>query len=305
MQRTCRMAVEQRLEGIPELGFRGGSLAGKGACGPTFLNCQRYTEAWQAPWPAVRRNLNLTSMEFAPFVLLAIFLVAVLYSSVGHGGASGYLAVMAFMAVAPEVTRPTALVLNLFVASIGTVQFYRAGYVSWRLFLPFAAASIPMAFIGGMIHLPTNVYKIVLGVVLCLAAIRLAIKLKNDDEVKDPPIAVCLFIGAIIGLLSGLVGVGGGIFLTPIILLMRWAETRVAAGVSILFILVNSAAGLAGQYSKGALAVLPGEVWLWIAAAILGGVIGSTLGSKKFDSITLRRVLAVVLVIAGVKLIFV
>lgn len=238
-------------------------------------------------------------------IIFAVFLVAVLYSSVGHGGASGYLAVMAFLAVAPEVTRPTALVLNLFVASIGTFQFWRAGYFSWRLFWPFAVASIPMAFVGGMIHLPTDVYKIVLGVVLCLAAVRLAIKLKNDDEVKDPPIVACLLIGAVIGLLSGMVGVGGGIFLTPILLLMHWAETRVAAGVSVLFILVNSLSGLVGQYSKGALNGLPAEVWVWIAAAVVGGVVGSTLGSRKFDSMTLRRVLAVVLLFAGVKLIIV
>ena len=236
-------------------------------------------------------------------IILAIFIVAVLYSSVGHGGASGYLAVMAFLAVAPEVTRPTALMLNLFVASIGTVQFYRAGYFSWRIFLPFAAASIPLAFVGGMIHLPTDVYKIVLGVVLCLAAVRLAINLKGDDQVKDPPIAACLLIGAMIGLLSGMVGVGGGIFLTPILLLMHWAETRVAAGVSVLFILVNSISGLAGNYAQ--VSALPPDVWVWIAAAVAGGLIGSTLGSKKFDSITLRRVLAVVLLFAGVKLIFV
>ena len=241
----------------------------------------------------------------AIFIIFAIFIVAVLYSSVGHGGASGYLAVMAFLAVAPEVTRPTALLLNLFVASIGTVQFYRAGYFSWLLFWPFAAASIPMAFVGGMIHLPTDVYKIVLGAVLCLAAVRLAINLKGDDQVKDPPIVACLLIGAVIGLLSGMVGVGGGIFLTPILLLMHWSETRVAAGVSVLFILVNSVSGLIGQYTKGALNGLPAEVWIWIAAAVVGALVGSTLGSKKFESMTLRRVLAVVLLFAGVKLIFV
>lgn len=239
----------------------------------------------------------------AVFIILAIFIVAVMYSSVGHGGASGYLAVMAFFAVAPEVTRPTALVLNLFVASIGTVQFYRAGYFSWRIFLPFAAASIPFAFFGGMIHLPTHIYKVVLGAVLMLAAIRLAVRLRNDDEVKDPPILGCLAIGAVIGLLSGMVGVGGGIFLTPILLLMHWAETRVAAGVSVLFILVNSIAGLAGNYKQ--VSVLPPDVLIWIAAAIIGGIVGSTLGSKRFDSLTLRRVLAAVLLFAGVKLIFV
>lgn len=239
----------------------------------------------------------------AILIVLGLFVVAVLYSSVGHGGASGYLAVMALLAVAPEVTRPTALVLNLFVASIGTVQFYRAGYFSWRIFLPFAVASVPMAFIGGMIHLPTNVYKIVLGAVLIVAAVRLAIYLKNDDKVKDPPIVACLLIGAVIGLLSGMVGVGGGIFLTPILLLMRWAETRVAAGVSVLFILVNSAAGLAGNYAQ--VANLPSNVWVWVAAAVAGGLVGSTLGSRKFDSITLRRVLALVLLFAGMKLVLV
>jgi len=243
-------------------------------------------------------------MEPTAFLtIFAIFLVAVLYSSVGHGGASGYLAVMALFGVAAAQTRPSALVLNLFVASIGTVLFYRAGHFSWRLFLPFAAGSIPMAFVGGMISLPTDVYKIVLGVVLCLAAVRLAIRLKNDDEVKTPRFLACLLIGAVIGLLSGLVGVGGGIFLTPILLLMHWAETRVAAGVSVLFILVNSAAGLLGNWKQ--VSVLPTDVWVWIAAAVVGGLIGSTLGSKKFDSITLRRVLAVVLLFAGVKLVLV
>lgn len=244
-------------------------------------------------------------MTIELLIIIAIFLVAVLYSSVGHGGASGYLAVMALLAVSPEITRPTSLILNLFVASIGTVQFYRAGHFSWRIFLPFAAASIPMAVVGGMIHLPTDVYKIILGVVLVLAAVRLAIKLKNDDEVKQAPLIACLLIGAVIGLLSGLVGVGGGIFLTPVLLLMRWAETRVAAGVSVLFILVNSAAGLVGQYQRGALEGLPGEVWIWIVAAAVGGFVGSTLGSSKFDSITMRRILAAVLLFAGAKLILV
>lgn len=236
-------------------------------------------------------------------IILAIFIVAVLYSSVGHGGASGYLAVMAFLAVAPEVTRPTALVLNVFVASIAAFQFYRAGYFSWKTFLPFAATSIPLAFIGGMITLPTTVYKIVLGVVLILAAFRLAWKFVPDKEVTPPQIWLALVIGAVIGLLSGLVGVGGGIFLTPILLLMNWSETKKAAGVSAMFILVNSISGIAGNYAQ--VAKLPPNVWFWIAAAVVGGIIGSTLGSKRFDSLTLRRLLAIVLLVAGVKLIFV
>ena len=244
----------------------------------------------------------------AILIIFALFLVAVMYSSVGHGGASGYLAVMAFLAVAPEVTRPTALVLNLFVASIGTYQFWRAGYFKWRVFWPFAVGSIPFAFYGGIVQLPTDIYKIVLGVVLCIAAIRLAVKLKNDDQTTDPPLLAGIIIGAAIGLVSGMIGVGGGIFLTPLLLLARWSETKTAAAVSVLFILVNSFAGLLGNYMFGRgthILELPSQVWIWISVAVVGGLIGSTLGSKKFDSMTLRRVLAVVLLFAGVKLIIV
>lgn len=247
-------------------------------------------------------------MDSTLLIVLAIFVVAILYSSVGHGGASGYLAVVAFWGIAPEIAKPTALVLNLFVASIGTYQFWRAGYFRWRVFWPFALTSIPFAFYGGIKVLPTDIYKVVLGAVLFLAAIRLAIRLKNDDTANDPPIAVGLLIGAAIGLLSGMIGVGGGIFLTPVLLLARWAETKTAAAVSVVFILVNSFAGLLGGYLFGSgmhLGDLPSQVWIWIAAAVAGGLIGSTLGSKKFDSLTLRRVLAAVLLFASVKLIFV
>jgi uncharacterized membrane protein YfcA len=240
-------------------------------------------------------------MESQLLILFAIFIVAILYSSVGHGGASGYLAVMALLVVGPEVTRPAALVLNVFVASIAAFQFYRSGYFSWRTFLPFAATSIPFAFLGGTITLPNNVYKWVLGAVLVLAAIRLAWNLKAAIEPRDPNIVIALAIGAVIGLLSGLVGVGGGIFLTPVLLLMNWSETKKAAGVSAMFILVNSISGIAGNYAS--VLKLPPNVWLWTAAAVTGGVIGSTLGAKRFDSITLRRVLAVVLLFAGIKLI--
>jgi uncharacterized protein len=239
----------------------------------------------------------------ALIIILAILIVAVLYSSVGHGGASGYLAVMAFVGALPEVTRPTALLLNLFVASIAAYQFWRSGYFSWATFWPFAITSIPAAFIGGIIYLPIHIYKIVLGVVLLMAALRLAWKLTAESEIKQPAVLLALAIGAVIGLLSGLVGVGGGIFLTPVLLLAGWAETKTAAGVSAAFILVNSASGLAGNYAQ--VAVLPQSVWFWVAAAVAGGIVGSTLGAKRFDSLMLRRVLAVVLVFAGVKLILV
>lgn len=236
-------------------------------------------------------------------IILAILVVAILYSSVGHGGASGYLAVMAFLGVAPGITRPTALLLNVFVASIATYRFYREGYFSRKVFLPFAITSIPFAFLGGLIQLPLPIYKIILGVVLILAALRLAWKLSAENEVTAPPIWMALIIGAFIGLLSGLVGVGGGIFLTPVLLLMNWSGTKTAAGVSAMFILVNSISGLAGNYAQ--VIELPQNVWLWIAGAVVGGLIGSTLGSKKFNSLTLRRVLAVVLLFAGIKLIFI
>lgn len=246
-------------------------------------------------------------MTIEVLIILAVFAVAVLYSSVGHGGASGYLAVMALFAIAPEITKPTALVLNLFVAMIAFVQFYRAKNFDWKVFLPFASGSIPMAFIGGMIKLPTTTYKIILGVALILAAIRLAINLKSESETKTPNLVICLLIGAILGLVSGLIGIGGGIFLTPILLLMNWAETKKAAGISALFIWVNSASGLLGNWLLGKdsnILSLPMVVWFWILVAIIGGIIGSTLGSYRFNSLTLRRVLAFGLVIAGGKLIF-
>jgi len=238
-------------------------------------------------------------------IALAIFVVAILYSSVGHGGASGYLAVMAFLTVAPAVTRPTALILNVFVASIAFFQFYRRGYFDWKVFLPFAAASVPLAYVGGKISLPLEVYRVVLGIVLFLAAARLAWNFASDKEPKNserPRVWLALIIGAVLGLVSGLIGVGGGIFLTPILLLMNWTETRTAAGISAAFILVNSISGLLGNYTQ--VAQLQANVVFWIIAAIAGGVIGSGLGSRYFNTLTLRRVLAFVLIIAAVKLVF-
>ncbi|HEX8249270.1 MAG TPA: sulfite exporter TauE/SafE family protein [Pyrinomonadaceae bacterium] len=242
--------------------------------------------------------------EFLSQILIvaAVFAVAVLYSSVGHAGASGYLAVMALLSVAPSVTRPTALVLNIFVATIAAFQFYRAGFFDRRIFASFAATSVPFAFLGGMIVLPTNVHKILLGAVLLIAAARLAWNGTSEKRFVTPSVWLALILGAVMGLLSGLTGVGGGIFLTPVLLLTGWTETKKAAGISAMFILVNSISGLLGNYAQ--LGNLPASVWTWIAAAVVGGFIGSTLGSRRFDSMTLRRVLSVVLLIAGLKLIF-
>ncbi len=236
---------------------------------------------------------------------ILIFAAGLLYSSVGHAGASGYLAAMALFDIAPDVMKPTALVLNILVALIAAAQFYRAGYFSWKIFWPFAMSSIPFAFIGGALSLPGSVYKQVIGLILLFAAYRL-FHYKHSaatDVVKPVPIHWAVLFGAGIGLLSGAVGVGGGIFLSPLLLFMGWAKTKQTAGVSAAFILVNSIAGIAGHLAS--VKFLPDAVYPWAFAAVVGGIIGSHLGSQRFVNATLYYMLAVVLIIAGAKLIFV
>lgn len=241
-------------------------------------------------------------MEDVFFLAILIFAAGLLYSSVGHAGASGYLAAMALFGLAPEVMKPTALVLNILVASIAAVQFHRAGWFSWRIFWPFAAGSIPFAFIGGALSLPGSVYKQVLGLILLFAAYRLFQFRQSEaaDAVKPVPVLLAILFGAGIGLLSGAVGVGGGIFLSPLLLFMGWARTKQTAGVSAFFILVNSIAGISGHLAS--MKFLPDAVYTWAIAAVLGGIIGSGLGSRRFVNATLYRLLSVVLVIAGAKL---
>jgi hypothetical protein len=233
---------------------------------------------------------------------LLIFIAALLYASVGHGGASGYLAAMALFDLAPDVMKPTALVLNLFVTCVGTVRYARAGCFSWNIFWPFAVLSIPFAFLGGMWTLPVATYKIILGLVLLFAAWRLAIKQSAHAPATQKPIVLpaALALGAAIGLLSGLTGVGGGIFLSPLLLLLGWAEVRKTAGVSAAFILVNSAAGLLGHAES--VRSLPHEIIWWAPAALIGGMLGAELGSRRLTPLMMRRMLAVVLVVAGLKM---
>lgn len=243
------------------------------------------------------------SVETAYIVAGLILLAAVLYSSVGHAGASGYLAVMALTGMSAAVMKPTALTLNILVATIGTIQFYRAGCFSWRLFWPFAVASIPAAFVGGAITLPPAYYKPAVGVVLLCAAARMLVVAARPTSVqpRHPPLWAALLSGAAIGLLSGLTGTGGGIFLSPLLLLAGWAGTRETSGVSVAFILVNSIAGLLGAIGK--LKDIPPEFPLWALAAIAGGTVGAYLGARRLTIPWLRRLLAVVLVVAGWKLI--
>lgn len=232
----------------------------------------------------------------------AVLLMAALYSSVGHAGASGYLAAMALAGLAPAVMKPTALTLNILVALVATAQFYRSGCFSWRVFLPFAAGSVPFAFLGGALALPGHVYQKVVGAVLLFAAYRLwaHARARADAEARPAPTPLAALLGAGIGLLSGLTGVGGGIFLSPLLLLAGWAETRQASGVSAAFILVNSVAGLAGHLAS--VRNVPEAIYLWGPAAVAGAVVGTELGRRRLPTAALRRVLSAVLVIAGFKM---
>lgn len=234
---------------------------------------------------------------------LLLFFVAFLYSSVGHGGASGYLALMAFFSFAPETMRPTALLLNIFVSLTAFIQYYRSGHFRWQLFWPFAIASIPAAFIGGLIVVDAKFYKMILGVLLLFPVVRLGgLKFSEEKNKKEQGLLPSLIIGGLIGLLSGMIGIGGGIILSPVILLLHWANMKQTAAVSALFILVNSLAGLAGLFTKS-FEIRPEMLWM-IVVAFIGGLAGSYLGAKKFEGAFLKKVLAVVLLMASIKLLF-
>lgn len=232
-----------------------------------------------------------------------LFLVAFLYASVGHGGASGYLALMAIFSIAPDVMKPTALLLNLFVSLTSFIQFYRGKHFNWKLFLPFAIASVPMAFFGGAITLDPFVYKKILGLLLLIPIARFLffgnIPVK---DLKKSNVVLSLLIGAAIGFLSGMIGIGGGIILSPVLLLLKWADMKRAAAVSSLFIFVNSLSGLAGQLNKGI--HFSHDMYAYVAVAFVGGVCGAYFGSIKFNQSILKYLLAVVLMVAAYKLLF-
>jgi uncharacterized protein len=237
-------------------------------------------------------------------VAALLLAAAMLYSSVGHAGASAYLAVMALFGLAPGVMKPTALALNILVAAVATVKFYRAGRFSFELFWPFAVTSIPAAFVGGALTIPARWYDAIVGAALLYASVWMFRSARTAAKVlvHPPPIAAALLCGLVIGFLSGLTGVGGGIFLSPLVLMMGWAETRATSAVAAAFILVNSVAGLLGHLSS--ISHLPPQLPVWGVAVLIGGWIGAEYGSKRLAAPVLRQLLSLVLVVAGLKMIF-
>ena len=226
-------------------------------------------------------------------------IMAFLYASVGHGGASGYLAVMALFAIAPPLMKQTALLLNLGVSLMSFIAFYRQGYFRWNLFWPFAFGSFPMAFLGARIPLADATYKQILGACLILAVIRMLVSLKEGTSRNLHPL-IGVLTGAVIGLLSGMIGIGGGIILSPLLLLFRWATLKEAAAVSALFIFVNSVSGLAGL--KTWIPLDQNQMGFWLAASLLGGFLGARWGAAIASNQKVKWILALVLLIASVKL---
>jgi uncharacterized membrane protein YfcA len=243
-------------------------------------------------------------MDITDWLLAACMgLAAALYTSVGHAGASAYLALMALFGVAPAVMRPTALALNVLVASLTSFRFICAGLFRWRILWPFLSGAVPFAFVGGTIQLPAQYYRPIVGLILLISAARFLwhSEPKPDREIHDPPILLGVLAGAGLGLLSGLTGTGGGIFLSPLILFAGWSQVRMTSGVAAVFILCNSVAGLLGNYAS--VGALPPNLPLFAGAVVLGALVGTTLGISYLAPATILKALGLVLIIAGVKLI--
>jgi uncharacterized protein len=242
-------------------------------------------------------------MDITVVFYILLFLVAFLYASVGHGGASGYLALMAIFGIAPEVMKPTALLLNLFVSLTSFIQFYRGGHFKWKIFLPLAIASVPMAFVGGLVSVDADIYKKILGLLLLIPIIRfLFFPNIKVSELKEANIALSLLIGAAIGFLSGLIGIGGGIILSPVLLMLKWTDMKQTAAISAIFIFVNSLSGLTGMITKGI--QFSTDMYAYVAIAFLGGICGAYFGSLKLNQTILKYMLAAVLMVAAYKLLF-
>jgi uncharacterized membrane protein YfcA len=240
-------------------------------------------------------------MQVEILFLLAMFIIAFLYSSVGHGGASGYLALMALFGVEVVLMKPSALVLNLFVSSIAFLSYYKGGHFRFRTLLPFAAASIPMAFFGATLEISPELYKKILGACLFIAALGILVRPRGGDwEIRRLSIPVALLTGAVIGFFSGMIGIGGGIILSPLLLLTRWAGMKETAAVSAAFIFLNSLAGLSGHLTAGM--ELSPRILLWIGVVVAGGLAGAWSGSFRLSTVQLKYLVTAVLLIASIKL---
>lgn len=245
--------------------------------------------------------MNLLAIEHVEIFMALLAVVAFLYAAVGHGGASGYLALMALWSFPVAVMKPTALVLNLFVAAVSFISYQRKGHFNAKLFWSFAVASVPAAFVGGMIVIDAALYKKILAVLLVFAILKmLGVFGTERSKIKDVPFWQGMVAGASIGLFSGMIGIGGGIILSPLILVLGWGKMKEAAAVSAAFIWVNSAAGLIGHLSRGV--VVEPQAFVLVAVAVIGGLAGGYFGSIKLNNLTLKRVLAFVLIIACAKL---
>jgi uncharacterized protein len=242
-------------------------------------------------------------MEYGLIFYLLIFIIAALYSAVGHGGASGYLAIMAIFAVSPENMRASALILNLFVSAISFYSFYRGGFFRFRLLWPFILLSIPMSFIGARVTIEPSVYRVILGTFLILAVVRMLLSAKDSVVIRPLNVPLALTLGAVLGFFSGLIGIGGGIILSPVLLLLRWATIKETAAVSAIFILLNSASGIAGLATSGGLNPV-NEIYMMIAAGIAGSFTGSWAGRAKLTPVKLTFLLSGVLLFASFKLFY-
>lgn len=238
-----------------------------------------------------------------PWIFYALFpIVAFLYASVGHGGGSGYLALMALFGVSVFMMKPTALVLNIFVSGISFYHYYQGGHFKWKLFYPFALGSIPAAFIGGYLNVDPEIYKKILGVFLIFGVLRMmGVFGKEKEGLRNVNLISAFIIGAAIGFFSGLIGIGGGIILSPVLLILHWANMKETASISALFIWINSLAGLSGLLISGV--HIPVMAFFLVILVVIGGWTGAYYGSKMINSKSLKKVLAFVLILASIKLI--
>jgi len=245
---------------------------------------------------------TIFAFQYSFILLMAIGLMAVLYSSVGHGGASGYLAAMALWGLLPEEMRPAALLMNIVVTSWLLYRFQPYKLMPYKLFWPLVIASTPLAFIGGLIKIDAEAYRLLVGLMLLLAAVRMLMSNKAAESTHQPTMIVVLLVGAILGFSAGLTGIGGGVFLSPILLIFGWCTIRQSTAVAAGFILLNSIGGLAG-YIVSDQSWPMGAGWL-VTAAFVGCLCGGELAAHRASSLTLQKLLAAVLAIAAVKMVY-